>query len=493
MKRLLLSSVLIGMLFSMAGIALADEHHHRENSHDRYVHHVAKPRFSKHVNIVAQSSGNVVDDATSTLVLFSLPTATTRGGTSLSVSCNHYDAGLGGGMFPDGRSQVICSATDDVTDPAHPVTGHTHFQVWVKSTGEPLITLTFTSPTSDSSDAVFTTANPGIVVTYTAEVTGGRNDHDADDIVTCTPASGTTFLVADDTTPIICSVRRGGRTIFQETPATVTVIPADISVCTPQSVGNGSVASYPDCSISCNSGYTLSGSSCVASSNGSPSLSGGGGGGGGAGSYIIHALFPGWNTPAPSNTTAPATSGSGSTSAEPLFKLTLYTGHGDATKNAAQNEVYLLQKFLNSHGFIVAKSGPGSPGNETTAFSPALKAALIKFQEANAKAILGTPWGISKGTGIFGPATRKFINSIVVGETPVPYIPKPGETVTGNPTSGGSGSAGGTTGGTGKTTNSKSGNGKTTGKPQSGQNLPAPVVTAPITQKSCPTWLCFWR
>ena len=477
MKRLLVSSILIGAVLSSAGIALAEEHHHRENSHDRYEHHMSQPKFSRHANIVAQSSGTPVD-APMTLVNYDYPTATDRTDGPLSVTCTP-DSGT---MFPDGRTQVICSATN-----SNNVTGHTHFQVWVKDVTNPLITLTFTSPTSDSSDAVFTTANPGIVVTYTATVTGGRNDNDADDVVTCTPASGTTFLVADDTTPIICSVRRGGRTMFQETPATVTIIPADISVCTPQSVGNGSVASYPDCSISCNSGYILSGSSCVSSGNGPPSIPAG------AGSYIIHALFPGWNTPAPSNTTAPATNGSGSTAAEPLFKLTLYTGHGDATKNAAQNEVYLLQKFLNSHGFIVASTGPGSPGNETTTFSPALKAALIKFQEANAKAILGTPWGISKGTGIFGPATRKFINSIVVGETPVPYIPKPGETVTGNPTSGGNGSAGGTTGGTGKTTNSKSGNGKTTGKPQSGQNLPAPVVAAPITKTSCPTWLCFWR
>jgi len=44
--------------------------------------------------------------------------------------------------------------------------------------------------------------------------------------------------------------------------------------CNPLTVANGTVASYPNCTISCNSGYTKSGNSCVA-------IGGGGGGGGG--------------------------------------------------------------------------------------------------------------------------------------------------------------------------------------------------------------------
>ena len=46
--------------------------------------------------------------------------------------------------------------------------------------------------------------------------------------------------------------------------------------CDPATVANGTVASYPDCSITCGLGYTLVGNSCVAA--------GGGGGGGGGGS-----------------------------------------------------------------------------------------------------------------------------------------------------------------------------------------------------------------
>lgn len=85
-----------------------------------------------------------------------------------------------------------------------------------------------------------------------------------------------------------------------------------------------------------------------------------------------------------------------------LFKQTL-------VPNNKNNDVKLLQKFLNEHGFLVTQSGPGSPGKETINFGPATTRALIKFQEANAKYIL-QPLGLTKGTGILGNATIKFIN-----------------------------------------------------------------------------------
>lgn len=64
-------------------------------------------------------------------------------------------------------------------------------------------------------------------------------------------------------------------------------------------------------------------------------------------------------------------------------------------------DVLNLQKYLNSHGFIIASSGPGSPGYETTSFGPQTEKALKKFQASN-----GLP-----STGYFGPQTRSFINS----------------------------------------------------------------------------------
>ncbi|OGG44176.1 hypothetical protein A2841_03085 [Candidatus Kaiserbacteria bacterium RIFCSPHIGHO2_01_FULL_48_10] len=61
-----------------------------------------------------------------------------------------------------------------------------------------------------------------------------------------------------------------------------------------------------------------------------------------------------------------------------------------------------LQKFLNAQGFIIATSGAGSPGNESSTFGAKTKAALAKFQAAN---------GISPAAGYLGPKTRAMINA----------------------------------------------------------------------------------
>jgi len=74
------------------------------------------------------------------------------------------------------------------------------------------------------------------------------------------------------------------------------------------------------------------------------------------------------------------------------------------------DDVLNLQKFLNANGFIVAGSGPGSPGQETKFFGRATKAALIKFQNKYKKEILD-PQKLKNGTGYFGPATREFIEN----------------------------------------------------------------------------------
>ncbi|MDD4902092.1 MAG: peptidoglycan-binding protein [Patescibacteria group bacterium] len=74
-------------------------------------------------------------------------------------------------------------------------------------------------------------------------------------------------------------------------------------------------------------------------------------------------------------------------------------------------DVKNLQKFLNSHGYVVAKSGAGSPGKETALFGALTRKAVIKFQENNSDKIL-KPLGLKKGTGNFYQATRKFINDL---------------------------------------------------------------------------------
>ncbi|MGB9115097.1 peptidoglycan-binding protein [Bradyrhizobium sp.] len=64
-------------------------------------------------------------------------------------------------------------------------------------------------------------------------------------------------------------------------------------------------------------------------------------------------------------------------------------------------DIRSLQQFFNTHDFIVAHSGPGSPGNETSFFGLATFQALNAFQSAH-----GLP-----STGYFGPLTRAVINS----------------------------------------------------------------------------------
>jgi hypothetical protein len=92
-------------------------------------------------------------------------------------------------------------------------------------------------------------------------------------------------------------------------------------------------------------------------------------------------------TPGPTPPTTPLASSS----------LVLTTDHrlGDHS-----NDVRALQKFLNTHGFTIARTGPGSPGKETTTFGSKTFQALKKFQRAR-----GLP-----ATGYLGPLTRSILN-----------------------------------------------------------------------------------
>lgn len=80
----------------------------------------------------------------------------------------------------------------------------------------------------------------------------------------------------------------------------------------------------------------------------------------------------------------------------------------------SNNQIKILQKFLNDNGFIIAKKGAGSPGKETSYFGTLTKKAVIKFQEKYSKDIL-KPYGLKKGNGIVGPKTREMINEIMEG------------------------------------------------------------------------------
>jgi len=89
------------------------------------------------------------------------------------------------------------------------------------------------------------------------------------------------------------------------------------------------------------------------------------------------------------------TTGSITSAAVHAFKANLTIG-------SLGSEVKALQEFLNSHGYTIANSGAGSPGNETTKFGALTKAALIKYQKAK---------GITPSVGYFGPKTREAVNA----------------------------------------------------------------------------------
>lgn len=77
----------------------------------------------------------------------------------------------------------------------------------------------------------------------------------------------------------------------------------------------------------------------------------------------------------------------------------------DLKLGSTGEDVRQLQKYLNSHGFLVSATGAGSPGNETNYFGPATQNALIRFQNAK---------NISPASGYFGSVTRKHITSVVI-------------------------------------------------------------------------------
>jgi hypothetical protein len=74
-------------------------------------------------------------------------------------------------------------------------------------------------------------------------------------------------------------------------------------------------------------------------------------------------------------------------------------------------DIQLLQQFLNAQGFVLAHSGVGSPGHETTTFGPLTYRALVQFQAAHAL----------PATGFFGPLTRTLTNDAVASNGGVSF------------------------------------------------------------------------
>ena len=91
-----------------------------------------------------------------------------------------------------------------------------------------------------------------------------------------------------------------------------------------------------------------------------------------------------------------------------------YTFTRDLTLGSTGDDVMQLQKFLNSHGAMVASSGADVSGSESTYFGAKTKAALAAYQAAN---------GISPAVGYFGPITRAKVNAGVVVTPPAGGFP----------------------------------------------------------------------
>lgn len=181
----------------------------------------------------------------------------------------------------------------------------------------------------------------------------------------------------------------------------------------------------------CSSGSSSSGSSTGGGSTSSTSsTSSGGGGGGGAAATTATTATPAPTTPTVTQTAQAASAGSPEIVAlvnqlrslitilkslggtvSPELEATVNALAPASSQNFTRNlevgmtgdDVMALQVFLNTHGYAITESGPGSPGNETNRFGALTRSALAKFQAAN---------GISPAAGYLGPKTRSLINSM---------------------------------------------------------------------------------
>ncbi|GEM_PF-2177456 len=79
-----------------------------------------------------------------------------------------------------------------------------------------------------------------------------------------------------------------------------------------------------------------------------------------------------------------------------------------APAKTAAGEMKKLQMFLNTHGFVIAESGPGSSGKETNTFGGLTKKALCKFQVD--RSIVAS--SKSSSCGVYGPKTKQVVREM---------------------------------------------------------------------------------
>ena len=171
---------------------------------------------------------------------------------------------------------------------------------------------------------------------------------------------------------------------------------------TSSNTGSGSETPAPDTDPQTNQpGPDVTDGDQYTSSGGSASS--GGGGGGGFPSISI-GVVNNSNTSNISNTSG-GVSSSVSSNSSTSGSSASYNFTRNLNPGTSGEDVRALQRILNAEGFSVTVSG-----QETTYFGPITAAALARFQEKYRDQIL-TPNGLTRGTGILGPATIRFILS----------------------------------------------------------------------------------
>jgi hypothetical protein len=158
---------------------------------------------------------------------------------------------------------------------------------------------------------------------------------------------------------------------------------------------------------------TPSATVCTTSSSGGGGGSGGGSSGGNGQIWDSGPTAPGHvNTNLTGTSTASNASPAQGSSIPALQEqaiishtgLTLTKNHHIGDKG---EDIRAFQKWLNANGFVIATTGPGSPGSETSIFGTLTFKALIKFQKSK-----GLPQ-----TGYLGPLTRAALRSTAATST----------------------------------------------------------------------------
>jgi hypothetical protein len=171
------------------------------------------------------------------------------------------------------------------------------------------------------------------------------------------------------------------------------------------------IGTYSDCTITVeDSSGNVSTPLTISSFTITTASSGGGGGGGGGSSSKKKVTTTATTTPTTSSD--PEIQRLLTLLAQLRAQLALLLGKKQGTTPVSTitrdlelgmegEDVRTLQKYLNTHGYIIAQTGPGSPNNETTRFGPATHQAVIRYQNAHLTAL-----GIRNGTGYVGVKTR---------------------------------------------------------------------------------------